>query len=60
MLLATSSSIDGIAKLINKYFHSDAYTVLPSLEITHPRINITPDFCVTKSKARYRFESIEA
>lgn len=58
MLLATSNSIEGITKLINKYFHSSAYTVLPSLEIINPHVNITTDFRVVKIKARYRFERL--
>lgn len=57
-LLATAGTIDGIQKMINKFWYSDRYTVnYETLAIEHPEK--TPENYTVRLKAgRYRFESV--
>lgn len=57
VLLATSGTIDGIEKLIRRYWYSDAYSVnRETLAIEHPA-RVPEGFTVRLSRGRYRFES---
>ena len=54
-LLASSPTIDGIAKIINSYLYSTQYTVSKDLEILHPSKDLK-GYRVVLKKGRYRFE----
>lgn len=57
-LLATAGTIDGITKLINKFWFSTLYTVNPdTLAIEHPN-KTTENYAVRLKAGRYRFESV--
>ena len=58
-LLATSTTIEGIAEQINRYFYSKLYTVSEDLEIKHPA-KVLNNHRVSFKNGRYRFEETEA
>jgi predicted ABC-type ATPase len=58
-LRATSPTIDGLTKLINKYFYSTSFKIHPDLTITNSR-GVVQNFFVKNERGRYRlYEIIE-
>jgi len=57
-LLASSPTIQGIEKMLNKYMYSEKYTITEDLTIKHPEKNINDCFKVVCKKGRYRLIGI--
>jgi len=58
ILIASSSTIPGIEKMLNKYMCSEKYTINKDLTINHPEKNINDCFKVICKKGRYRLVGI--
>ncbi len=57
-LLASSPTLSGIEKMLNKYLYSEKYTISEDLTINHPERNINDAFKVVNKKGRYKLIGI--
>ena len=63
-LLATSPTLEGIVKMINKFWYSESYSLMPT---SHPTVwnisrpdKLMTDYRVMLKSGRYRFEYIKS
>jgi len=56
-LLASSSTLEGIEKLVNQYYFSTTYRVTPELEIVRMDGYKPEGVRIVHKRNRYRFES---
>lgn len=52
-LIATSSTLKGLTKLLNEYFYSSTYKIYPDLTVVNSK-GIYNKVAVKKEKSKYR------
>lgn len=58
-LLASSPTLEGITKMLNRFYYSTRWTVDPeTLAIKHPEKDVTGRLRVVLKRGRYRLEKI--